>query len=102
MASFNCAGTPNRIQIIWQSPRLPQSHAILYYSQWATEGGLMIAEVAGVPSDAQGMSLVFFCQIWHVGRASDMEEEPISSTDKPVEKNEDDYMKFQEMDHLTC
>lgn len=79
---------------------LPQSHAMLYYSQRATEGGLLIAEATGVSSDAQGMSLIlhtpgiwtkeqveawkpvvdavhakggiFFCQIWHVGRASDM------------------------------
>jgi hypothetical protein len=79
---------------------LPQSHAILYYSQRATEGGLLIAEATGVPSDAQGMSLIphtpgiwtkeqveawkpvvdavhakggiFFCQIWHAGRVSDM------------------------------
>jgi len=79
---------------------LPQSHAILYYSQRATEGGLLIAEATGVSSDAQGMSLfphtpgiwtkeqveawkpvvnavhakggIFFCQIWHVGRVSDM------------------------------
>jgi len=79
---------------------LPQSHAILYYSQRATRGGLLIAEATGVSSDAQGMSLcphtpgiwtkeqveawkpvvnavhakggIFFCQIWHVGRVSDM------------------------------
>ena len=79
---------------------LPQSHAILYYSQRATEGGLLIAEATGVSSDAQGIGLIphtpgiwtkeqveawkpvvdavhakggiFFCQIWHVGRASDM------------------------------
>ncbi|CAD6260776.1 unnamed protein product [Miscanthus lutarioriparius] len=94
---------------------LPQSHAILYYSQRATEGGLLIAEATGVSSDAQGISLIphtpgiwtkeqveawkpvvdavhakggiFFCQIWHVGRASDMGfqpngQAPISSTDK--------------------
>nr|CAB3484613.1 unnamed protein product [Digitaria exilis] len=101
---------------------LPQSHAILYYSQRATKGGLLIAESTGVSPDAQGMSLfphtagiwskeqveawkpvvdavhtkggIFFCQIWHVGRASDMEKEPISSTAKPVEKNEGNPMDF--------
>ncbi|KAL6882703.1 hypothetical protein ACP4OV_011393 [Aristida adscensionis] len=101
---------------------LPQSHVILYYSQRATKGGLLIAEATGVSSDAQGMISVlhcpgiwtkeqveawrsvvdavhekggiFFCQIWHVGRASDMEKKPISSTDKPVEKNEDDPIDF--------
>lgn len=79
---------------------LPQSHAMEYYSQRATKGGLLIAEATGVSSDAQGMSVIphtpgiwtkeqveawkpivdavhakggiFFCQIWHVGRASDM------------------------------
>jgi 12-oxophytodienoic acid reductase len=78
---------------------LPQSHAILYYSQRAAEGALLIAEATGVSSD-KGMSLfrhipgiwtkeqiqawkpivdavhakggIFFCQIWHTGRASDM------------------------------
>uniref|UniRef100_A0A0D9W5F9 NAC domain-containing protein n=1 Tax=Leersia perrieri TaxID=77586 RepID=A0A0D9W5F9_9ORYZ len=101
---------------------IPQSQAILYYLQRATKGGLLIAEATGVSSDAQGMSLIphtpgiwtkeqveawkpivdavhakdgiFFCQIWHVGRASDLEQEPISSTNKPVEKNEDNYMDF--------
>uniref|UniRef100_A0A0E0P9N4 NADH:flavin oxidoreductase/NADH oxidase N-terminal domain-containing protein n=1 Tax=Oryza rufipogon TaxID=4529 RepID=A0A0E0P9N4_ORYRU len=98
---------------------LPQSHAMEYYSQRATKGGLLIAEATGVSSDAQGMSVIphtpgiwtkeqveawkpivdavhakggiFFCQIWHVGRASDMEERPISSTDKPIEKTEENY-----------
>ncbi|KAF0890241.1 hypothetical protein E2562_002659 [Oryza meyeriana var. granulata] len=101
---------------------LPQSHATLYYSQRATRGGLLITEATGVSSDAQGMSLIphtpgiwtkeqveawkpvvdavhakggiFFCQIWHAGRAADLEQEPISSTDKPVEKNEHTYMDF--------
>ncbi|KAL5216244.1 hypothetical protein ABZP36_007645 [Zizania latifolia] len=101
---------------------LPQSQAILYYSQRTTKGGLLIAEATGVSSDAQGMSFIphtpgiwtkeqveawkpivdavhvkggiFFCQIWHVGRASDVEHEPISSTDKPVEKDGDNYLDF--------
>uniref|UniRef100_A0A0D3FW96 NADH:flavin oxidoreductase/NADH oxidase N-terminal domain-containing protein n=2 Tax=Oryza TaxID=4527 RepID=A0A0D3FW96_9ORYZ len=92
---------------------IPQSHAILYYSQRATKGGLLISEATGVSSDAPCTNTpgiwtkeqveawkpvvdavhakggIFFCQIWHVGRASDLEQEPISSTDKPVEKNED-------------
>uniref|UniRef100_A0A0E0KR19 NADH:flavin oxidoreductase/NADH oxidase N-terminal domain-containing protein n=1 Tax=Oryza punctata TaxID=4537 RepID=A0A0E0KR19_ORYPU len=90
-----------------------------YYSQRATKGGLLIAEATGVSSDAQGMSVIphtpgiwtkeqveawkpivdavhakggiIFCQIWHVGRASDMEERPISSTSKPIEKTEENY-----------
>uniref|UniRef100_J3LY79 NADH:flavin oxidoreductase/NADH oxidase N-terminal domain-containing protein n=1 Tax=Oryza brachyantha TaxID=4533 RepID=J3LY79_ORYBR len=98
---------------------LPQPHAMEYYSQRATKGGLLIAEATGVSSDAQGMSVIphtpgiwtkeqveawkpivdavhakggiFFCQIWHVGRASDMEERPISSTYNPIEKTAENY-----------
>jgi hypothetical protein len=74
---------------------LPQEHVALYYSQRASEGGLLIAEAIGVSEAAQGYPNtpgiwtreqveawkpvveavhckggVFFCQIWHVGRAS--------------------------------
>ncbi|OAY63861.1 putative 12-oxophytodienoate reductase 11 [Ananas comosus] len=74
---------------------VPQSHAILYYSQRATKGGLLIAEATGVSDTAQGYpdtpgiwtkkqveawkpivdavhkkGGIFFCQIWHAGRAS--------------------------------
>ncbi|KAL6652679.1 hypothetical protein ACP70R_011604 [Stipagrostis hirtigluma subsp. patula] len=98
---------------------LPQPHAAVYYSQRATEGGLLITEATGVSPDAQGMTViphtpgiwtreqveawkpivdavnakgaVFFCQLWHVGRASDMVERPVSSTDKPVEKSAENY-----------
>ncbi|XP_020112129.1 putative 12-oxophytodienoate reductase 8 isoform X2 [Ananas comosus] len=93
---------------------LPQKHAILYYSQRTTKGGLLIAEATGVSSTAQGYPNtpgvwtaeqveawkpvvdavhrnggVFFCQIWHVGRASTCDyqpngQAPISSTDKPI------------------
>jgi len=90
----NCVGTLNKSQIIWQSSTIA-CHIVLL-----TEGCLLIAEATGVSSDAQGMSLIphtpgiwtkaqveawkpvvdavhakggiFFCQIWHVGRASDM------------------------------
>ncbi|XP_054793007.1 putative 12-oxophytodienoate reductase 11 isoform X1 [Prosopis cineraria] len=91
---------------------VPQPHAILYYSQRATNGGLLIAEAAGVSDTAQGFERtpgiwtpeqvkawrpivdavhakggVFFCQIWHVGRVSNTGfqpngQAPISSTDK--------------------
>jgi len=75
---------------------VPQPHAILYYSQRASKGGLLIAEATGVSDTAQGYpdtpgiwtkehveawkpivdavhdkGGVFFCQIWHVGRVSD-------------------------------
>ncbi|XP_020107146.1 putative 12-oxophytodienoate reductase 11 isoform X2 [Ananas comosus] len=93
---------------------VPQPHAILYYSQRATKGGLLIAEATGLSDTAQGYpdtpgiwtkkqveawkpivdavhkkGGVFFCQIWHAGRASTYDlqpngQAPISSTDKPV------------------
>ncbi|KAH9725297.1 12-oxophytodienoate reductase 2 [Citrus sinensis] len=33
---------------------VPQPHAILYYSQRTTKGGLLIAEATGVSDTAQG------------------------------------------------
>ncbi|KAI3770425.1 hypothetical protein L6452_01558 [Arctium lappa] len=93
---------------------MPQPHAILYYSQRATEGGLLITEATGVSNTAQGYvetpgiwtkeqveawkpivnavhekGSVFFCQIWHVGRVSNNGfqpngEAPLSSTDKEM------------------
>ncbi|WOK97388.1 12-oxophytodienoate reductase 5 [Canna indica] len=95
---------------------VPQPHAILYYSQRATKGGLLITEATGVSDTAQGYpetpgvwtkeqveawkpivdavhakGAVFFCQLWHVGRVSTTGfqpngQDPISSTDKPVPK----------------
>ncbi|CAI8589458.1 unnamed protein product [Vicia faba] len=91
---------------------VPQPHAVLYYSQRATKGGLLISEATGVSDTAQGLPHtpglwtkeqveawkpivdavhakggVFFCQLWHVGRASNSSvqpngQAPISSTDK--------------------
>ena len=74
---------------------VPQPHAALYYSQRATEGGLLVAEATGVSATAQGYpetpgvwtqqqvdawkpivdavhskGALFFCQLWHVGRVS--------------------------------
>ncbi|KAF2296966.1 hypothetical protein GH714_013739 [Hevea brasiliensis] len=74
---------------------VPQPHAILYYSQRTTKGGLLIAEATGVSDTAQGYTDtpgiwtkeqveawkpivdavhakggIFFLQIWHVGRVS--------------------------------
>ncbi|KAK2966227.1 hypothetical protein RJ640_024240 [Escallonia rubra] len=93
---------------------VPQPHAILYYSQRTTKGGLLIAEAAGVSDTAQGYPEtpgiwtkeqveawkpivdavhakggIFFCQIWHVGRISNQAfqpngQAPISCTDKPL------------------
>uniref|UniRef100_A0A0E0G8A0 NADH:flavin oxidoreductase/NADH oxidase N-terminal domain-containing protein n=1 Tax=Oryza nivara TaxID=4536 RepID=A0A0E0G8A0_ORYNI len=93
---------------------LPQEHVQLYYSQRATNGGLLISEATGVSETAQGYPNtpgiwtkeqveawrtvvdavhqkggVFFCQIWHVGRASTNDyqpngQTPISCTDKKI------------------
>ncbi|KAK7339593.1 hypothetical protein VNO77_20271 [Canavalia gladiata] len=95
---------------------VPQPHAILYYSQRTSKGGLLISEATGVSDTAQGLihtpgiwtkeqveawkpivnavhakGGVFFCQIWHVGRASNSVyqpngQAPISSTDKPIKQ----------------
>ncbi|PIA36365.1 hypothetical protein AQUCO_03400332v1 [Aquilegia coerulea] len=91
---------------------VPQPHAILYYSQRTTKGGLLIAEATGVSDTSQGYpdtpgiwtkeqveawkpivdavhakGGIFFCQIWNVGRVSNYGlqpngQAPISSTDK--------------------
>ncbi|XVF54267.1 hypothetical protein PTKIN_Ptkin05aG0166900 [Pterospermum kingtungense] len=93
---------------------VPQPHAILYYSQRTSTGGLLIAEATGVSDTAQGYPNtpgiwtkeqveawkpivdavhakggIFFCQIWHVGRVSNQDfqpngQAPISCTDKPL------------------
>ncbi|KAL3638666.1 12-oxophytodienoate reductase 1 [Castilleja foliolosa] len=91
---------------------IPQTHAILYYSQRASKGAFLLSEAAGVSDTAQGYphtpgiwtneqvqawkpivdavhakGAVFFCQILHVGRVSNKGfqpngEDPISCTDK--------------------
>ncbi|KAG0498453.1 hypothetical protein HPP92_002743 [Vanilla planifolia] len=93
---------------------VPQPHAILYYSQRATKGGLLITEATGVSDTAQGYPNtpgiwtkeqveawkpiveavhkkggIFICQIWHVGRVSHYDyqpngQAPISSSEKQV------------------
>ncbi|KAF5182797.1 12-oxophytodienoate reductase [Thalictrum thalictroides] len=91
---------------------VPQPHAILYYAQRTTKGGLLITEATGVSDTAQGYSDtpgiwtkeqveawkpivdavhakggIFICQLWHVGRVSNYGfqpngQAPISCTDK--------------------
>ncbi|XP_038681195.1 putative 12-oxophytodienoate reductase 11 [Tripterygium wilfordii] len=91
-----------------------QPHAILYYSQRSTKGGLLIGEATGISETAQGYPRtpgiwtkeqveawkpivdavhanggVFFCQIWHAGRVSKSifqpnGQAPISCTDKSL------------------
>ncbi|XP_057844632.1 putative 12-oxophytodienoate reductase 11 isoform X2 [Cryptomeria japonica] len=93
---------------------IPQPHAILYYSQRTTRGGLLIAEATGVSDTAQGYvdtpgiwtqeqveawkpivkavhdkGGIFFCQIWHCGRYSHVDyqpngQSPVSSASKPI------------------
>nr|POE75232.1 12-oxophytodienoate reductase 2 [Quercus suber] len=80
---------------------VPQPHAILYYSQRTSKGGLLIAEATGVSNTAQGYpdtlgiwtkeqveawkpivnafhakGGVLFCQIWHVGKVSNQDFTP--------------------------
>ncbi|KAF2296968.1 hypothetical protein GH714_013785 [Hevea brasiliensis] len=52
----NCSGTINQDEILHN---VPQPHAILYYSQRTTKGGLLIAEATGVSDTAQGVSGLF-------------------------------------------
>ncbi|CAI8589456.1 unnamed protein product [Vicia faba] len=87
---------------------VPQPHTILYYSQRASNGALLISEATGVSETAQGYpntpgiwtkeqveawkpivdavhakGATFFCQLWHVGRMFDSAgKTPVSSTDK--------------------
>ncbi|XP_049399005.1 12-oxophytodienoate reductase 1-like isoform X4 [Solanum stenotomum] len=74
---------------------VPQPHAILYFSQRTTKGGLLIAEGCGISDTAHGYKDtsgiwtyeqveawkpvvsavhakggIFFCQLWHTGRVS--------------------------------
>lgn len=93
---------------------VPQPHAVLYYTQRTTAGGLLITEATGVSDTAQGYPEtpgiwtkehveawkpivkavhdkggIIFCQIWHVGRVSTYDlqpngQAPISCTDKGI------------------
>nr|XP_017238468.1 PREDICTED: 12-oxophytodienoate reductase 1-like isoform X2 [Daucus carota subsp. sativus] len=98
---------------------VPQPHAILYYSQRTTDGGLLISEATVISDTAIGYRDVpgiwtkeqveawkpiveavhdkggiFFCQIWHTGRLSvtgfqPNGQAPVSSTDKPLSPSSD-------------
>ncbi|CAO2818073.1 unnamed protein product [Amaranthus hypochondriacus] len=103
---------------------IAQPHAILYYTQRATNGGFLISEACGISPTAQGYpdtpgiwtkehvqawkpivdavhakGSVFFCQIWHGGRVSNHGYQPngrspISCTDKPITPLADDPSRF--------
>ncbi|KAM2450237.1 hypothetical protein PS1_020228 [Malus domestica] len=103
---------------------VPRPHAILYYSQRTSNGGLLITEATGVSDTAQGYTDtpgiwtkeqveawkpivdavhakggIFFCQILHVGRVSNTGfqpngQAPISSTEKQVPLNGIDVSEF--------
>ncbi|WMV52031.1 hypothetical protein MTR67_045416 [Solanum verrucosum] len=91
---------------------IPQPHAILYYSQRTTKGGLLIGEATVISETGIGCNDIpglwtkeqveawkpivnavhakggiFFSQIWHAGRVSNKDfqpngQDPISCTDK--------------------
>nr|QCF46591.1 12-oxo-phytodienoate reductase [Pohlia nutans] len=93
---------------------VPQPHAVLYYSQRTTKGGLLISEATAVSDTSYGYPHtpgiytdeqveawkpivkavhdkggIFICQIWHVGRASHTAyqpggAQPVSSTNKAI------------------
>ncbi|PRQ51940.1 putative 12-oxophytodienoate reductase [Rosa chinensis] len=93
---------------------IPQPAMVKYYSQRSTPGGLLISEgtspsdtsagyprVPGIYTDEQveawkkvvdavhAKGSIFFCQLWHVGRASHQVYQPggaspISSTNNPI------------------
>ncbi|GAB4814384.1 hypothetical protein N2152v2_001430 [Parachlorella kessleri] len=80
---------------------IPQPKAAIYYSQRATEGGLLITEATGISDTGYGYPCTpgihtheqveawkpivqavhdkggyFFCQIWHCGRSSHQDYQP--------------------------
>ncbi|XP_058090123.1 putative 12-oxophytodienoate reductase 11 [Magnolia sinica] len=92
---------------------VPQQHVVLYYSQRASEGGLLISEATSVSNTGAGSANipgiwtseqvrawrtvvdavhekggVFFCQLWHAGRVHDANlpygQPPISSSNKTL------------------
>ena len=93
---------------------VPQPHAIKYYSQRATKGGLILTEATGMSDTSIGYpntpgiwtkeqveawkpivkavhdkGAIFLCQLWHVGRVSKYSyqpngQAPISSTDRGI------------------
>ncbi|QCD85773.1 12-oxophytodienoic acid reductase [Vigna unguiculata] len=104
---------------------VPQPHSILYYSQRATKGGLLITEATSIsPSSKYPNSPgiwsreqieawkpvvdavhakggIFFCQIVHVGRASEEDgEAPVSSTNKPLKSGNGMQPRALETDEI--
>eukprot|EP01018_Ginkgo_biloba_P029430 Gb_36907 [translate_table: standard] len=93
---------------------MPQPHAILFYSQRTSRGGFLISEATYVSETARGFPNapgiwtkeqvdawkpitkavhdkggIFFCQLWHCGRASHVEyqpngQSPVSSSNKTL------------------
>ncbi|XP_027908907.1 putative 12-oxophytodienoate reductase 11 [Vigna unguiculata] len=105
---------------------VPQPHAILYYSQRATKGGLLIAEANSISPSSKytpnspgiwsreqieawkpivdavhAKGGIFFCQIFHVGRASEEDGEvPVSSTNKPLKSGSGMQPRALETDEI--
>lgn len=107
---------------------IPQPNAAVYYAQRATPGGLMISEGTVVGDRGHGYpctpgvytqeqieawkpittavhdkGAVFFCQLWHVGRASHPhyqpnEELPISSSTRKIVEGQCFSLKSMQME----
>uniref|UniRef100_A0A6N2ME68 NADH:flavin oxidoreductase/NADH oxidase N-terminal domain-containing protein n=1 Tax=Salix viminalis TaxID=40686 RepID=A0A6N2ME68_SALVM len=100
---------------------VPHPHAVLYYSQRATKGGLLIAEATNVSDTAIGhvhgpgiwtkeqveawkpivdvvhaKGCIFFCQIWHAGRVSNSDK-PISSSVEGMEFTPPRHLRTDEI-----
>ncbi|KAL6316268.1 hypothetical protein AAG906_017898 [Vitis piasezkii] len=86
---------------------VPQPHAILYYSQRTSKGGLLIAEATGVSDTAQGLKPIvdavhakggiFFLRLGFQPNG----QAPISCTDKPLTSNGIDVDQFSPPRRLT-
>ncbi|KAF5942126.1 hypothetical protein HYC85_019768 [Camellia sinensis] len=68
---------------------IPQPHAILYYSQRTSKGGLLISEAAGVSDTAQGFGMweefqIKLCMDYVAQTRYPKGQAPISSTDKSL------------------
>ncbi|CAI0421663.1 unnamed protein product [Linum tenue] len=104
----NCVSTIDSTEIVWKCAS-DSCHLVLLRSQRATNGGLLIAEATAVSPTAHGFGNpgiwteeqveawkpivdgvhakggIFFCQLWHAGRASNTGQAPISCTDKGLD-----------------
>jgi 12-oxophytodienoic acid reductase len=108
---------------------VPQPEAILYYSQRASSGGLMISEGTIISETGHGYpktpgiytkeqieawkpivkgvhekGAIFFCQIWHVGRKSHVAYQPngaapISPSSKTIKEGKVTLPNYEQADY---